>query len=65
MSQGGTLTGKNLICHVCGALIPDESFLKQQHDHFHAEMDRKTALLNELVLQVKQLKEQYLIQEEP
>lgn len=65
MSQGDQLTGKNLLCQRCGALVADEPYFKDEHDKFHARIERTNDLLNELVLQVKQLKEQYLIQEEP
>lgn len=65
MSQGDTMTGKNLICHSCGALIPDESFFLDSHNKMHRNQKLLLETVESLTAEVKKLRSQYLIQEEP
>lgn len=57
-SQNGVEIGKNLICHACGAMVPDEGYFQAQHDTFHSNVIS-------LVKEIAELKARYVIQEEP
>lgn len=64
-SQGDKLLGKNLICHACGALIPDESFFLDSHNLMHRNQKLLLETIEHLTAEVKKLRAQYLITEEP
>lgn len=64
-TQGDQITGKNLICHRCGGLVVDESYFKDAHEQMHARQERLAESVAQLARDLKDLKERYLIEEEP
>ena len=64
-TQGDQITGKNLICHRCGGLVVDESYFKDAHDQMHAREERLNETVKRLLLDVEELRQQYVIEEQP
>jgi len=64
-SQGGIEIGRNLICHKCHALVPDDAFSVKTHDAYHHAEQLVRESMDTMIDEMNKLKARYTIQEEP
>jgi len=60
-SQGGVEIGRNLICHKCFALVPDDAFGVDRHNEWHRVNEE---MLSKMLDAIEALEKRFVIEEE-